>query len=433
MVTKFNKFSLLKLFLLCFPILVFSNTTLKAQQPQANLQDVQQIVAIVNDQVISLYDLKQRTRLLYLSNPTRSLTPEQEQNLQTQAMNGLIDDKLKIEEAKKFEALASKSELEEAFNNYARQFNLTSEQLESALKDAGIEKQTLVNQINGTLAWQRVVGGLLSPLVNITDDEVMNFLDKLERDKGKFEYNVSEVFLLITNNAQRDDVASSANLIHKQLIDGTPFSGIAQQFSQSSTASVGGDMGWVMENELPKEVSNELPKMKVGEISEPIITEDGVYILKLTNKRKILTLNDDDIAVTLKFLYFSKDDFPNSTMEDLNKLVLPKVKNTNACEANKENGVSLNATADGEIGTTKVGNLPQEAKEEVLNLEIGQGTKLYEEEDGYRSFILCAKDIPEIKLPEFDTVLENMTQSRLQLVARRHLRDLRRDAIVDYR
>ncbi|MEZ5756820.1 MAG: peptidylprolyl isomerase [Emcibacteraceae bacterium] len=424
---------ILKLLLLCVPIIAFSTNSIKAQQSPQDLQDLQEIVAIVNDEVISLYDLKQRTRLLFLSNPSRNVTPEQEQNLQNQAMNGLIDDKLKLQEAKKFEAIATKNELEDAFKNYARQFNLSSEQLEKALKDAGIEKQTLINQISGTLAWQRVVGGLLQPLVNITDDEVMNFLERLERDKGKFEYNVSEIFLLLTNNAQRDEVVSSANLIHKQLVDGTPFSGVAQQFSQSSTASVGGDMGWVMENELPKEVSSQLPNMKVGEISDPIITEDGVYILKLTNKRKILTLNDDDIAVTLKFLYFMKNDFPGMSIDDLNKLVLPKVKNTNACEANKENAVSLKATGDGDIGTIIVGNLPQEAKEEILNLEVGQGTRLYEEEAGYRSFILCAKDIPEVTLPEFDTVLENMTQSRLQLVARRHLRDLRRDAIVDYR
>ncbi|HPF46952.1 MAG: peptidylprolyl isomerase [Alphaproteobacteria bacterium] len=425
--------SVFKILLLCVPIIAFCATPTKAQQSEQDLQDLQQIVAIVNDEVISLYDLKQRTRLLFLSNPSRNVTPEQEQNLQNQAMNGLIDDKLKLQEAKKFEAVATTNELEDAFANYARQFNLTSEELVNALKEAGIEKQTLVNQISGTLAWQRVVGGLLSPLVNITDDEVMNFLDKLERDKGKFEYNVSEIFLLITNNAQRDEVVSSANLIHKQLEDGTPFTAIAQQFSQSSTASVGGDMGWVMDNELPKEVSSQLPNMNVGEISDPIITEDGVYILKLTNKRKILTLNDEDIAVTLKFLYFMKDDFPDKSFDDLNKLVLSKVKNTNACEANKENAVSLKATGDGDIGTTKVGNLPREAREEILNLEIGQGTKLYEEENGYRSYILCAKDIPEVKLPEFDTVLDNMTQSRLQLVARRHLRDLRRDAIVDYR
>ena len=69
----------------------------------------------------------------------------------------------------------------------------------------------------------------------------------------------------------------------------------------------------------------------------------------------------------------------------------------------------------------------------VLDLEVGYGTPLNEEPEGYRSFILCSKDIPEIVLPEYEAVLENMTQTRLQLVARRHLRDLRRDAIVDYR
>ena len=433
MTSKICRQYVLKLLILPIAFALLPSKVTNAQQSAADLQDVQQIVAIVNDELISLYDLKQRTLLLALSNGLQEITPEQQQLLQNQAMTSLIDDKLKMQEAEKFEALMSESELEDAFKNYARQFNLEPDALEQNLSETGIEKDSLLLQIKGSVAWQRVVGGLLQPLVNVTDDEVLNFIEKLERDKGKFEYQVSEIFLLISDNAQREETIANAEIIHEQLAAGTPFSGIAQQFSQSSTASVGGDMGWVMENELPDEVNNVIPTMEEGKISDPIITEDGVYILQLTSKRKILTLNDDDIAVELKFVFFSDDDYPNSSIEELNQRVYPTLNQANACEAIEENAEKLKASGTGVYGTYRIGDLPIEIKDEVLNLEQGQGTNLYAIEDGYRSFILCVKDIPEIKLPEFEAVLDNMTQSRLQLVARRHLRDLRRDAVVDYR
>ncbi|MBL4603673.1 MAG: peptidylprolyl isomerase [Emcibacteraceae bacterium] len=424
---------ILKILMLSVTVLLFTNNALKAQQTRSDLQDVQQIIAIVNDELISLYDLKQRVMILVLSTGSAQIQGDPEQYFQTQAMNGLIDDKLKLQEAVKYDATPNDDELETSYGTYANQFNMAPDELEIRLNETGIQKESLLNQIRGTVAWQRLVGGLLQTQVNITDDEVLNYIEKLERDKGKFEYNVSEIFLLITNNAQRDDIVSTAKIMHEQLNSGALFSGVAQQFSQSSTASVGGDMGWIMESELPDEVNQVIPLMEVGGISEPIITDDGIYILKLSNKRKILTLNDSDIAVELKYIFFSKEDNVDSSLDALNELVFPVVNNSNACELNDENGKSLNATDAGQLGTFRVGELPAQVQDDILNLKDGHGTKLYEDEEGYRSFVLCLKDIPEIVLPEFEVVLDNMTKSRLQLIARRHLRDLRRDAIIDYR
>ncbi len=433
MTMKYYKQSMLKTLMFSLVFTLFSNNALKAQQTASDLQDVQQIVAIVNDELISLYDLKQRTLLLALSSGSAQITPEQQQYLQNQAMSGLIDDKLKLQEASKYEAIASETELAMSFANYARQFNMEPDVLELRLNEAGVQKPSLLQQLRSSMAWQRVMSGLLEPMVNVTDDEVMNFIEKLERDKGKFEYQVSEIFLLITDNAQREEIISAANIMHERLATDVDFARMAQQFSQSSTASVGGDMGWIMENELPAEVSAEIPQLETGAITEPIVTEDGVYILKLTNKRRILTLNDDDIAVDLKFLYFSKEQFPQDTIEQLKQDVLNAVQTPDACDANDANADALKATDLGATGVIRVGDLPLEMRSAVLYLEVGYGTPLNEEPEGYRSFILCSKDIPEIVLPEYEAVLENMTQTRLQLVARRHLRDLRRDAIVDYR
>ena len=433
MIMKYYKRQLLKILLTFFVCPILQHGIVNAQQPIADLQDVQEIVAIVNDEVISLYDLKQRTLLLALSSSSGQITQEQEQLLQQQAMSGLIDDKLKLEEAEKYKAIATETEMATSYRNYARQFNLEPDVLETRLNEAGVAKKTLEAQLGSSMAWQRVTFGLLEPMANVTDDEVMNYIEKMERDKGKFEFQVSEIFLPISNNAQREEVKSAANIMHEQLATGVDFPRVAQQFSQSSTASVGGDMGWIMDNELPEEVNTEIRLLETGTITEPIVTEQGVYILKLNNKRRILTLDENDIAVNLRFLFFSKKEFQDDTLGQLKKSVLEVIQSSNTCEETEIIATTLNATNTGTTGVIRVGDLPAEMRAEILKLDVGYGTPLSAEDEGYRSFVLCSKDIPQIVLPEYEAVLKDMTSSRLQLIARRHLRDLRRDAIVDYR
>ena len=268
--------------------MLFSTASVNAQAP-TDLEDAQQIVAIVNDDLITLYDLKQRALLLRMSAGDRPITPEFEQQLQGQAMDALIDERLKTQEAEKYDAIMSTRDLNDAFKGYAGQFNMSSDELEEQLNLAGIIKGTLTESIRSTMSWGGVITGLLQPQVNVTDDEVNNIIEGLERDRGKDEFRVSEIFLLITDNARREQTIETANAIYQQLQQNAPFGAVAQQLSQSSTAAVGGDLGWVMAGQLPKDVNDVVLSMQEGEMSEPIITEDGVYILKVTDKRQILT------------------------------------------------------------------------------------------------------------------------------------------------
>lgn len=416
-----------------FIMMLFSNNMLKAQSA-SDLQDVQQIVAIVNDSVISVYDLKQRAMLISITSPNRVRTANDNAVIQSQAMQALIDDKLKLQEADKYDADVDNATLLSSFERYAAQYNLDADTLEEQLNSAGIQKDTLLYQIRGTMAWQGVVGGLLKPQVNVTDDEVSNEIDTLERNKGKDEYRVSEIFILITDNARRDDSVATADIIYQQLLDGADFSATAQQLSQSSTAAVGGDMGWVMENTLPTEVNNELITLDVESFTKPIVVDDGIYILKLTEKRQILTLNNNDIAVDVKHLYFKKSEADDQAkFKSLNDNILPYMENLDNCDILPEIAEKINPDEFGILGTFKIGEFPQEVGDELLTLEIGQSTKLHTEGEGYRAFILCNKVVPIIEVPNFDNMLESLTQARVELIARRHLRDLRRDAIVDYR
>ncbi len=418
-------------------MIVFCSTFLASKatliaQTQQDLDDIQQIVALVNDDVISLYDLNQRALLLALFTGQNQISPEQMQVLQRQAMNALIDDRLKVQESEEFEVRMSTAELEDSFANYANQLGLSAEALEEQLSLAGIQKQSLIQQINGSLSWQGIVQGLLKPQVNITDDEVYNAIESLESNKGKFQYQVSEIFILVTDNARRQESLATANTIYEQLQSGVPFTALAQQFSQSSTAAVGGDMGLVMEENLPVEVREKIVTMEKGEISQPVETEDGIYILQVTDKSQILTITEDDTIINVKFFLFESTEeelAQNNTFQKLST----HFGSEKICQSPIEIGAELGAVEANELSINRIGSLPDQIKNSLLPLEIGYGTNFIEDPDGMVSYVLCEKRIPEVNVPDFDAMLANMTNSRLQLFATRHLRDLRRDAIIDFR
>ena len=431
MTLKFCRNISAKMMIICCSFFITANTSSLAQT-QADLDDIQEIVALVNDDVISLYDLKQRALLLALSTGQTQIAPEQIQVLQRQAMNTLIDDRLKVQESQEFEVVMSDADLESSFENYANQFGLTPQELEEQLSLADIQKQTLISQINSSLSWQGIVQGLLQPQVNITDDEVYNAIETLEKNKGKDQYRVSEIFILVTDNARRQESLATANTIYDQLQEGAPFAALAQQFSQSSTAAVGGDMGLILEANLPIEVREQIVTMEKDEISKPIDTEDGIYILKVTGKSKILTITEDDTIVNIKFFLFDNIE-DEMAKNDLYQKFSSHFGSENICEPSEDFGNEIGAALSAELNIKKIGDLPKEIKSSILPLEIGHGTNFIDDPDGLVSYVLCEERIPEVSVPDFDTMLANMTNSRLQLFSTRHLRDLRRDAIIDFR
>lgn len=420
--------------MVCAVAALFVLLTNNARAQDADLQDVQRIVAIVNDRVISLYDLKQRILLFMVSSSATNLTAEEQEYMNQQALQSLVDDRLKMGEARKYEAVISAEEQEQSFARYASQFELSPEQFEKELTQAGIAKKSMLKQIEASIAWDNVVGGLLMPQVNLTDDEIYTIIDRFKANKGQDEYHAQEIFLLVSDNAKRDETSATAKTIVEQLRQKAPFNVMARQFSQSTTSAVGGDMGWVIKSELPRDITPVLVKMKKGEIADPIETEDGFYIIQLVEKRKILTVNPEDMQVTLQHLFFEISE--NALAEELGalkKVISTSVSEITSCDNLEETAKTLGAKDTGSLGTVKLGDMPPNIQELLVELEVGKATAPIKEEEGFRVLILCDKKVQELRMPDYDSVQNSLTQQRVGLIARRHLRDLRRDAIIDYK
>lgn len=415
---------------LLFPSGGFSQQPDNAQQ----LRDVQQIVVVVNDSPISLYDLKQRVLLFMMSSGARQFSEQDQQYLNQQALQSLVDDKLRTQEARKYKTIISKSEQEQSFATYAQQMRLTPQQLEDQLNRVGIRKESMLKQIEASLAWEQVVGGLLMPQVSISDEEIYAILDRMTGNKGQQEYNPLEIFLLVTENDQREDTRIAALRIVEQLRDDTSFQLMARQFSQSTTSAVGGDLGWLMKSQINAEIISTIETLETGQISDPIETEDGFYIIQLAGKRQILTASETDAHIDLQHLFFEVSDKAQSDeLEALEQTISAAAAKIENCENLEEQGKKLGAKETGSLGTLAISDLPKNLHQIILDLEIGRATAPVKEENGYRVFVVCDRKAPTIRMPDYDSVEGTLSQQRVGLIARRHLRDLRRDAIIDYK
>lgn len=213
----------------------------QSSAPESNLVIPQRIVALVNDEPISAYDVVQRLRLTIASIGGIE-DEEQLARLQEQVVRNMVDDKLKLQEAAEFELFITDDDAQSAFVRQAQSFNQSPQQFEDYLTRLGITKQAYLEQMKAEIAWGELVNGRLGRMANVAQEEVEQEIARIESNAGQPQYNVSEIYLLIDNPSREDDVRQTAMRISEQIRNGANFAGFAQQFSQSSTAASGGDM-----------------------------------------------------------------------------------------------------------------------------------------------------------------------------------------------
>jgi peptidyl-prolyl cis-trans isomerase SurA len=258
-------------------------------------------------------------------------------------------------------------------------------------------------------------------------------LERLNASKGSQEYRVGEIFLSSTSDRMQQTIAN-ANQIIAQIRQGGSFAGYARQYSEASTAAVGGDLGWVRPEQLPEQLAGVLATMGTGQISSPIPVPGGVSIIAIQDSRKILSADPRNAVLSLKQVSIT---FPAGTTkaqaEDRVAKFAEAARNVGGCGGADRIAAQFN----GEVVTSdqiRLRELPQALQEIMLPLQVGQATRPFGSiEEGVRTLVICGRDEADPTAPTFDQVFNQLSEERVNLRARRYLRDLRRDAVIEYR
>ncbi|ESQ73881.1 peptidylprolyl isomerase [Asticcacaulis sp. AC402] len=250
----------------------------------------------VNDDMITSYDLKQRMLLLIVTSGVQ-VTQENYEAFQQQAINGLINERLQMQELAHWKVKVGDDDINEELERMASQSGLTGEQLLSELKKVGIEPATLKDQIRAETGWSRLVGGRYQSNAKVGTAQVDANMDRIVQDGQKQQFLVAEIFLDPAQAGGMETAQKGAIQLYNQLQSrAAPFQAVARQFSNAPSAAQGGDAGWLVAGNVDPAVEAALQAAQPGEMTPPITTEDGVYIFLLRQK----TSGDGDMVMHLK-------------------------------------------------------------------------------------------------------------------------------------
>lgn len=409
-------------------------------KPATAQEVLQKIEVLVNDEIISAFDVNQRLGLIVASTGGVS-SQEQLDRLREQVLDTMISEKLQMQEARKFELKLPQEQLESIYERIAGSFmqgrggNGGVADFENYLMQYGASKETLLDQIEAENAWQTLVNGRLGNQVVITEEEVEDSIARLKANQGKFEYRLSEIYFIVDNPSKADEVKETASRIAEQAEVGN-FPSLARQFSQSASAAKAGDMGWMSEDNLTPEIYAEVKGMSVGQVTkDPIATPGGYYIMAMMDRRRILSVDPMDVTLNLQQVFWP---FNAETKQDDIVALIEKI-DTERAKYNSCDAINTFAETVGNNGTVAaLGDIPLrqlnvQLRAGIENLSNGQNSKPIATSDGIRVFFVCGRIEPTVRVPTSDEIYNQMHEQRLAMMSRRYLRDLRRDAIIDYR
>ena len=389
--------------------------------------------ATVNGEIITATDVEQRIALVRIAN-NGQLPDAEIQRVRLQVFSQLIDEALQIQEAK-----ASKIEIEDAdidreFARIAAQLRQTPEQFAQFLAANGASARAMKRQILADQSWQALLGRNIEPFTNVSTEEVASMRERMESQRGTQEFRIGEIYLAATPDTIQA-VAENARRILQALGDGSgSFPDLARRYSNASTASVGGDLGWIRLSQLPTSLAEAAQSMQPGQLAGPIEVPGGVSILYLIDQRSVLTADPRDAVLSLKQISLS---FPaGTTATRATELAANFTTQTRAIAGcGQADAVAASLGAD-ILSRDQISmrDLPPPLQAALADLQVGQVTPPFgSREQGVSVLVLCGRDLPEqAALPSTEDIAERLRQDRVNRRAQRYLRDLRRDAVIDY-
>lgn len=403
------------------------------------------IAAIVNDTVISDYDLDQRTALYVATSGVRP-TKENLAQIRAQVLRSLEDEVLELQEANKHKIAVTKADVDKALKNIADDNHVTIDQISMTIKDAGVSPDIFRQQLAAQLTWQRLVAARYSSDVQISDQQVDEAMARLKEGADKPQFEVSEIFLAVDRPEDETTIKNSAEQITNQIKQGAPFAAVAGQFSQSPSAADGGDIGWVIQGQLPEEIDKALTDMHPGDIAGPIKSEGGYYVVLLRDRREPLGTKVEekpevpvtaDSTVPLARLLVPVPPTADQTYKDRAMQLATNLKaQVRSCQDLSNISKGLEGTKFEELGPRQPKDLATNLAEALEKSHSGEVIAPYFDPAGLEIIMRCdpaPAKVVAVQLPTHDELQQQLFVQEMAILGKSYLRDLRRDAVVENR
>ncbi len=400
--------------------------------PSSALAQSSAIIATVNNDAITQYDVEMRTKLSLLSAKVPN-TKEARAYFEKQALQSLIEERLQLQQAATEKIDIDAKDLEAAFAQLEGQYKLPQGRLKALLTENSIPLSVMEQQIRASLTWSELIRRKFGNRVVVSDSEVDSILGRISANKGQQEYHLYEIFL----SDARGNAAVRADQIFSQLRTGGNFPTLAQQFSDSATGTLGGEKGWITAAELEKPLDVAITQMQVGQLSRPLKTAEGYKIVYLRDVRTVG--GTTAVSTGTVVLYQTLIPTDNKTTPQNAFIIAQNIRDkitscSNAEIIAKEAGL----TRSGNLGTLSLRDLPQLIQQAVMNTDIGQTSTPLFIDNNYQLLTVCDKKVQTTATtkgaaPAIDPekVRQRLRLQKLERFAESYLRQVRENAFID--
>jgi peptidyl-prolyl cis-trans isomerase SurA len=405
---------------------------LLARAAELPTHGTERVAASVNQEAITIHDLDARVRLGLLAANLPD-TVENRQRLTEDTLRRLIDERLELQEATRLKVEVGDTEIAGGIADLEQQNHLQPAQLIPLLERNGIDPQTMRDQIHAQIAWLRVIREQLLPSIRIGEEEIDARMKQMKEGLNKVAYLAADIYLPVDDPKREEEVRSLAGRLVDQLKAGAPFSALAHQFSRSGGAT-GGDLGWVARGMIDDQLLDVLSKLEPGHASVPIRTGDGYHVMLLRDKHAAGTGLSDEPTVDIAQIDLVM--LPSATDGEREQMIAKfhrAVEKDNACSDYEKHAGSIAIAHYSRVGLMRPSETPADVRPLIDKLKKGEMSEPYKLENTYRFFVACDRAEATNGLPSRDEVRRRMQDERLDLLAVRYLRDLRRAAFVEIR
>ena len=285
--------------LLAAPFVVAQSAT--AASPSDTV--VEEIIARVNNSIVTRADLRKAREQLFAEahQQTDQLAAEQDaKEHEKDLLRDLIDQQLLLQKAQEL-GITADTELVKRLDDLRKQMHADSmEDLEKAAEAQGISFEDFKQNMKNNILTQRVIGQEVGGHITVSSQEIQQYYDQHKSELQRPEQvRLSEILISTQTTAVKNEkgettlpdtpspdvvaqAQAKANQVYEMLKKGGNFDDLAKKYSNGPTSSIGGDLEYFKRGTLSKELETQVFSLKAGEYTEPVRTNQGFVILKVT-------------------------------------------------------------------------------------------------------------------------------------------------------
>lgn len=260
-----------------------------AQAPATRVQLVDRVVAVVNDEVITRYELNEQKRAVTAQLKRQGVALPPEGELDAQVLQRYINEKVQLQYAREYGVRADDETVNASVQRIISDNKMSMPQFVTALKADGVTLDKFRDELKNEIVLSRLRDREVESRVVVTDSEIDTYMTQaVAQGANQAEYSLAHILILVPEQATPDQIETRkkrAEEAEKQLKAGTAFGQVAAVFSDSNDAVQGGALGWRQADRLPALYATAATIMKVGDTSAVLRSANGFHIVRMLDKR----------------------------------------------------------------------------------------------------------------------------------------------------